>query len=136
MDEMAWRTILNSWTHPMKMNVENETVKKLEVEWAVEEDRLVSYNSKVLNAIFSAVYVHQFKLISTCEMAKEAWEILETAYEGTKAVRLFKLQILTFHFENLRMKEEETISDFNSRLCDIANEAFTLREKYSEETLV
>ena len=34
------------------------------------------------------------------------------------------------------MKEEESISDFNSKLCDIANEAFTLGEKYSEEKLV
>ena len=34
------------------------------------------------------------------------------------------------------MKEEESISDFNSKICDIANEAFALREKYSEEKLV
>ena len=58
------------------------------------------------------------------------------ANEGTKAVRLLKLQILTSRFENLRMKEEESISEFNSRLCDIANEAFALGEKYSEEKLV
>ena len=34
------------------------------------------------------------------------------------------------------MKEEESISDFNSKICDIANEAFALGEKYSEEKLV
>ena len=34
------------------------------------------------------------------------------------------------------MKEEQSISDFNDRLCDIANEAFALREKFSEEKLV
>ena len=48
-------------------------------------------------------------------------------------MRLLKLQILTSRFEN---KEEESISDFNSKLCDIANEAFTIGEKYSEEKLV
>ena len=102
----------------------------------MEEDRLASCDSKALNAIFRAVDVNQFKLISTCEVAKEAWEILEMAHEGTKAVRLSKLQILTSYFENLRMKEEESISDFNSKICDIANEAFALGEKYSEEKLV
>ena len=136
MDEKAWRAILTGWTHPTKKNTENEDIKKPEVEWTVEEDRLASYNSKALNAIFSAVDVNQFKLISTCEVAKEAWETLETAHEGTKAVRLSKLQILTSRFENLRMKEEESISDFNSKICDIANEAFALGEKYSEEKLV
>ena len=34
------------------------------------------------------------------------------------------------------MKEEESIIDFNSRLCDIANEAFALGEKFSEEKLI
>ena len=34
------------------------------------------------------------------------------------------------------MQESKTISDFNSKLCDIANEAFALGEKISEEKLV
>ena len=34
------------------------------------------------------------------------------------------------------MLEDETISDFNSKLCDIANEAFTFGEKYFETKLV
>ena len=34
------------------------------------------------------------------------------------------------------MLEYETISDFNSKLCDIANEAFALGEKISEKKLV
>ena len=42
-------------------------------------------------------------------------------HEGTKALRLSKLQILKPHFENLRMKEDESLSEFNSRLCDNAN---------------
>ena len=32
--------------------------------------------------------------------------------------------------------ENETINDFNSKLCDIENEAFTLRKKYSDIKLV
>ena len=34
------------------------------------------------------------------------------------------------------MLEHETISDFNSKLCDIANEAFAFGEKYSNTKLV
>ena len=34
------------------------------------------------------------------------------------------------------MKEDESISDFNGRLCDIANETFALGEKFSEEKVV
>ena len=34
------------------------------------------------------------------------------------------------------MSEEETISDFNGKLCDIANESFSLGEKIPEKKLV
>lgn len=34
------------------------------------------------------------------------------------------------------MSEEETIADFNAKLCDVANQAFSLGEKYSDAELV
>ena len=58
------------------------------------------------------------------------------AYEGTTAMRFSKLQTLTSRFENLRMQENETIFKFNSKMCDIANEAFALGQKILEEKLV
>ena len=44
--------------------------------------------------------------------------------------------MLATRYEDLKMIENETISDFNSKLCDIANKAFTLGEKYSDIKLV
>ena len=61
---------------------------------------------------------------------------MEIAHEGTTTVRQSKLNILTTKFENLRMHESETISEFNSWLCDIANESFALGEKIAEAKLV
>ena len=75
-DEKAWKAILTGWDHPMTRNDKRESVLKPEVEWTANEDKLANNNSKALNAIFNAVDANQFKLISTCETAKEAWEIL------------------------------------------------------------
>lgn len=100
------------------------------------EDALANANSKALNAIFTAVVENQFKLISSCESAKEAWKILETAHEGTQAVRLSKLELITGRFEKLKMKEEESIADFNGRVCDLANELFILGERIPEQRLI
>lgn len=47
-----------------------------------------------------------------------------------------RLRLLTTKFENLRMMEDESISDFNMRLCDIANNYSTLGENVSKEKLV
>ena len=48
-------------------------------------------NSKGLNAIFCAVSPYEFHKISHVTVAKEAWQILETTYEGTKRVKDTKL---------------------------------------------
>ena len=56
-------------------------------------------NSKALNTIFCVVYPDEFHRISHITVAKEAWEILETTYEGTKNVKDTKLQMLATQFE-------------------------------------
>ena len=77
-----------------------------------------------------------FKLINTCIIANEAWEILKVSHEGTSRVRMSRLQMLTTQFENLKMNEEETIVEFHMRVYDMANSSFALVEKMLEEKLV
>ena len=43
--------------------------------------KAVNFNSKALNALFNAVTNEEFKKISSTEIAKEAWTILQTSYE-------------------------------------------------------
>ena len=52
-------------------------------------------NSKAFNAIFCGVSPNEFHRIYHITIAKEAWQILETTYEGTKKVKDTKLQMLT-----------------------------------------
>ena len=61
-------------------------------------------NSKAHNAIFCGVSPDEFHRISHVSIANEAWQILETTYEGTKKVKDTKLQILTTQFEELKMR--------------------------------
>lgn len=76
-----------------------------------------------------------FRLINICSKAKEAWDILRTAHEGTFKVRMSRLQLLTTKFENIRMNKDENVIEFHIRLHDIANTSFALGEKMSEEKL-
>ena len=55
-------------------------------------------NNKALNAIFCVVSPDKFHRISHITVSKEAWEILETTYEGMKKVKDTKLQMLTTQF--------------------------------------
>ena len=85
-DEKAWRLVIQGWEPPTKTYAEGKTVPKSEVEWTPEEDALSTQNSRGLNAIFNGVDLTQFKMISTAEVTKEAWDILQVAFEGTDAV--------------------------------------------------
>src|ERR1044072_3569550 len=77
-----------------------------------------------------------FRLITTFTVAKEAWDILKTAHEGTSRVRMSRLQMLTTQFETLRMTEDQTIDEFHMQIRDIANTSFALGEKMTDEKLV
>ena len=57
--------------------------------------KVADFNSRALNALFSAVTNEEFKKISFIDNAKEAWTILQNTYEGTKAIKNSKLQRLT-----------------------------------------
>ena len=49
--------------------------------------KTTNFNGRALNALFSVVTNEEFKKISSTEIVKEAWTILQTTYEGTKAVK-------------------------------------------------
>ena len=69
-------------------------------------------NSKALNAIFCGVSPNEFYRISHVTIAKEAWQILETTYEGTKNVKDTKLHMLTTRFKELKMSKDESFDSF------------------------
>ena len=59
--------------------------------WDEAKIKAVNFNNRALNALFSAVTNEKFKKISSTKTAKEAWTILQTTYEGTKAVKDSKI---------------------------------------------
>ena len=68
------------WTKP----------KEALANWDEAKIKATNFNSRALNALFSAVTNKEFKKISSIETAKEAWIILQTTYEGTKAFKVSK----------------------------------------------
>ena len=84
--------------------------------WDDAKIKAENFNSRALNALFSAVTNEEFKKISSTETAKEAWTILQTTYEGTKAVKDSKLQRLTTSFEEIKMEDDELFDKFYVKL--------------------
>ena len=81
LDEKVWQVVEIGWTKPKEAPVDQDDAKI----------KAANFNNRALNAIFNVVTNKEFKEISSIEIAKEAWTILQMTYEGTKAVKDSKL---------------------------------------------
>ena len=79
-----------------------------------------------MNTIFNAVFMEEFKRISNVEVAHTAWNILQTVHEGTKVVKINKLQ----------QSDDESFAEFYAKLKDIVNSAYNLGEIYDQPKIV
>ena len=60
-----WQAVEIGWTKPIEALAD----------WDDAKIKATNFNSRALNALFSAV-INEFKKISSIETAKEAWTIL------------------------------------------------------------
>ena len=125
-DETIWDAIDIGWTRL-------EATKSM---WDKAALMASNANSKALNAIFCGISLDEFHRISHIIVAKEAWQILETTYEGTKKVKDTKLQKLTTQFEELKMSEDESFDSFYSKLNEVVISKFNLGEKMEDSKIV
>ena len=125
-DEAVWDAIEIGWIKP-------EATKST---WDKAALAASNANRKALNAIFCGVSPDEFHKISHITVAKKAWQILETTYEGTKKVKDTKLQMLTTRFEELKMSEDESFDSFYSKLNEVVIGKFNLGEKTEDLKVV
>ena len=76
-DDSVWDVVDVGWTKP----------KEAKSTWDKVALAASNANSKAINAIFCGVSPDEFHRISHITITKEAWQILETTYEGTKKVK-------------------------------------------------
>ena len=110
-DEKVWNSVEYGWEKP------TTSVS----EWQPSQKEIIAFNSKAMNVIFNVVSIEEFKRISDVEVAHTIWNILQTVHEGTKTIKINKLQQLTTRFESIRMFDDESFDEFYAKLNDIIN---------------
>ena len=136
-DEAVWDVVEIGWTKP---KAAKSTWDKAALAASNANSKALNAifygDSKALNAIFCGVSSDEFHWISHITIAKEARQILETTYKGTKKVKDTKLQMLTTRFEELRMSEDESFDSFYSKLNEVVIGKFNLGEKTEDSKVV
>ena len=126
LNEKVWQAMEIGWTKP----------KEAPANWDDANIKATNFNSRALNALFSTITNKEFKKISFTETAKEAWTIIQTTYEVTKAVKDLKLQRLTTSFEEIKMEEDESFNEFYAKLKNIVKSTFNLGKTIPEPKIV
>jgi hypothetical protein len=121
----CWGIVETGWTKPEDATLELVPQKNARLS-----------NDKALHALCQALSPSEIAKISNCESAKEAWQILETTYEGTELVKSAKLQMLISRFEEIKMLEEETFGEFYSKMSDLGNSMVSLGKPISDVKLI
>ena len=119
-DERVWNSVEYGWQKPTTPVSE----------WSTSQKEVAAYNSKAMNAIFNVVSMEEFKRILNVEVAHTAWNILQIVREGTKVVKINKLQQLTTRFESIKISDDEFFDEFFAKLNDIVNFTYNLGEIY------
>ena len=74
--------------------------------------------------------------VAAANTAKQAWDKLETAYQGLAKVKTSKLQILRRYFESLSMKDSESVDSFYIRVVGLINQLKSHGETIVDQRVV
>ncbi|KAK5802499.1 uncharacterized protein LOC108455660 [Gossypium arboreum] len=91
---------------------------------------------KAMSCIQNCVSDVIFTRIMACETPKQAWDKLKEEFQGTERTRQQQLLNLRRDFENLNMKEEETVKQYSDRIMAVVNSIRLLGEQFSEARIV
>ena len=111
----VWEIVQHGYAEPADMAAYNNLTQAQKDVLREQRKR----DGKALFFIHQAMHESILPRIAASTNAKEAWDALETAYQGLTKVKTSKLQILRRDFESLSMKDSETVDTFYTRVVGI-----------------
>ncbi|XP_070045230.1 uncharacterized protein [Nicotiana tomentosiformis] len=112
------------------------TVLKTRKEYNDADRKSIEKNFRTKKILVCGIGPDEYCKISACQSAKEIWEALQTAHEGTTQFRQSKIDMLTTEYKLFRMKDDESIQDMHTRFTSIINELHSLGEIIPRNKLV
>lgn len=85
-DYDVWDCVEDGYSRPTMVTCVKSLLKP-KARWNQGEKHIANCNNKAIDAIYNGVTPLEFRLISTCSSAKDAWDILQTMHEGTYTVK-------------------------------------------------
>ena len=98
---------------PLSANPTVAQMKQHEEEKQKRDKAVTCLHSALTNGVFTSI-MH-------LETAKQIWDRLKESFEGNERVKAIKLLTLSREYEMLRMKENESVKGYSSKLMELVN---------------
>jgi len=121
---------------PVKVTTDGKTIPKELKEFDSDNFRKIEKNVKAKKLLYFELRADEYTRISECEFAKETWNVLQIAYEGTNQVKQPRIELLVRKYELFEMSNKETVMDMYTRFTHITNELKSLKKSFTTEELV
>ena len=78
----------------------------------------------------------EYTHISECKSARDIWDALQVAHEGTSQVKQSRIELLMRKHELFEMGDKETVMEMYTRFTHITNELKSLEKSFTTKELV
>ncbi|XP_075092308.1 uncharacterized protein LOC142172558 [Nicotiana tabacum] len=114
-DSELWDVICDGPYGPIKKVRDPAViVPKMRKEYNNADRKAVEKNFRAKKILVCDIGPDEYNRISACQSAKEIWEALQTAHEGTTQVKQSKIDMFTTEYELFRMKDDKSIQDMHT----------------------
>ena len=108
-DYELWMLIKNGPFIPMRVKEDGTTVKKKPEEFDSNDFKMMRKNTKAKKLLYFGLGPGEYTQIWECESAKDIWEALQVAHEGTNQVKQSRIELLMRKYELFEMGDRETV---------------------------
>jgi len=97
---------------------------------------MIEKNAKAKKLLYFGLGSDEYTRISECESARDIWDALQVAHEGTNQVKQSRIELLMRKYELFEMGDRETIMDMYTRFTHITNKLKSLGKTLTTEESV
>ncbi|XP_040940170.1 uncharacterized protein [Gossypium hirsutum] len=124
-----WNVVLNDTEPPpLRANLTIAQIRQHSEDTAKKNKAMSCLQSRVSDVIFTRIVA--------CDSPKQAWDKLKEEFQWLDKTRQQQLINLRRDFENLRMKESETIKQYADRIMATINNIRLLGDEFSDQRVV
>ncbi|XP_069146022.1 uncharacterized protein [Solanum lycopersicum] len=132
-DYELWVSITKGPLNPTITDSEGNKVPTPTNTYNEGDYKMLGKNAKAKYILVCGLGPDELNRISSCTSAKQIWDTLQNAHEGTTKVQKVRIARLCSEYEAFKMKSGESLQDMITRFTIVVNELISLGIVYNTE---